>query len=296
MSDENDTITQVMDQGSQFIVSAVEAKHGDIILDLCAGNGGKSLALASRLAESGGGHVHCYDVSTSRLKQLQGSLPRARVAQANSSKKCINVSIWWPKSCNSRISYFAPGTDIEQNIETLAPSILRQSCDAVLVDAPCSSSGVLRRRPGLRWAMNLEMVQSTPNQTQKPEEQLVSFPLLQQVLLARGAAAVRSGGRLIYATCSILTEENQEIARWFEGQPGYEDWEPWSFPDEPALGSHLTDEMKLHPLGDDRSIVTAAVSQNDNANAALPGHWRCLLPHVHGTDGFFVARWKKREP
>ena len=125
--------------------------------------------------------------------------------------------------------------------------------DVVLVDAPCSSSGTLRRHPGLRWSGAWSGARSA-----KARDRLTG---LQRALLRRGAALVRPGGRLVYATCSLDQAENEDVAHAVAKDSG-RTLEPWPF-DEGTLGRH----------------------------ADAP-HYRTLWPHAHGTDVFFVARWR----
>merc|ERR1712008_383403 len=120
------------------------------------------------------------------------------------------------------------------------------------VDAPCSSCGVLRRHPSQRWAIR--------------EADIKEIADVQRVVLREAAALVRPGGRLIYATCSLLREENQDVADKFE-MDSAGDFEPWPFAD----------------------VHWAAAKE-----ASVAHHQRLLLPHVEGTDGFFMSRWRKR--
>lgn len=124
---------ELQDEGSQLIALACAAQPGEQVLDLCAGNGGKSLALAALLGESGGesgtgkksGTVFAHDIDGRRLAQLSASAERAGVA--------------------ARLRLLPPETPLETPLSLSA-------VDVALVDAPCSSSGVLRRHPGLRWS------------------------------------------------------------------------------------------------------------------------------------------------
>mmetsp|Transcript_48537 Transcript_48537/g.90424 ORF Transcript_48537/g.90424 Transcript_48537/m.90424 type:complete len:632 (+) Transcript_48537:17-1912(+) len=308
---------EVMDQGSQFIASSVEVQAGDTVLDLCAGNGGKTLALASMLhkqqalqrhkdrdAAQMRGRVLSFDVEVNRLKQLGGSLQRCGIVQeskahdknlleaatiekeGDANEDTISVKILWPE---------------EQSADELVPA---ESVDVALVDAPCSSSGVLRRRPGLRWEMDprcvgLTAAISAGEKGFTDDSCVVDLPPLQRCLLAQAAATVRKGGRLVYATCSILEQENEAVAQWFEGLPSYSTiWEPWPFPDNNGGLPEFESAVALPFI----PANCVPVSQIDGAQSysggrsakALPRHWRKLLPHVHGTDGFFIARWRRR--
>lgn len=157
---------EVQDSGSQLIALAVGAAPGERVLDLCAGNGGKALAVACG-AMRGVGSVLGYDVDPSRLRQMVAAARRA--------------------GCDGAVA----AVDGEAALNALPADF-----DAVLVDAPCSSTGALRRRPGLRWALS-------------EAEATEALPRLQRQLIARAAAkARRPGGRVVYATCSVLPCEN----------------------------------------------------------------------------------------
>lgn len=147
---------------------------------------------------------------------------------------------------------------------TPAPRSLSQ---VVLVDAPCSSSGTLRRHPGLRWSGRWSGGVRIADDADSSGDDLTT---LQRRLLRQALALVRPGGRLVYATCSLQPEENDLVADAFEATAAPDDAslpsvrrvEPWAF-EEGAAGR---DHQQPH---------------------------RCTLwPHRHGTDGFFIARWR----
>jgi 16S rRNA (cytosine967-C5)-methyltransferase len=217
---------EVQDEGSQRISLATQVSKGESVLDYCAGNGGKTLAMASMM--DGAGHIVAHDVNDTRLRQLQGSLERAGVGVAPNDV-CVECV-----SDDSKI-------------------VRTELFDVVLVDAPCSSTGVLRRRPSQRWRLTEQDVTE-------------AFPALQMEILHRASSFVRAdGGRLVYATCSVLESENQDVARWFEGLQGFcDEWTPWPWEDSNSVSSD-------------------------------PGHshWLQILP-TDTTDGFFIARWKRK--
>lgn len=124
--------------------------------------------------------------------------------------------------------------------------------DVVLVDAPCSSTGVLRRRPSQRYLL-------------QHEEIIHHFPTLQVSILKEAASLVKVGGRLVYATCSICRNENENVVELFENSLHFEtQWTRWSF-----------DEWK----------------ENDKSDTL--DHCLNILPNKDGSDGFFIARWKR---
>ena len=165
---------EVQDVGSQFIVASTELDDDDkVVIDYCAGNGGKSLAMISQLHQiNSSATVLSHDVDELRLAQLRGSLSRAGVL--NTSIQLLTTS------CAEKDLY-------------------DEMADVVLVDAPCSSSGVLRRRPSQRWELTQEALES-------------ELPRLQLEILRNASRLVKPGGRLVYATCSICRCENDNVA------------------------------------------------------------------------------------
>lgn len=159
-------LLEVQDEGSQLLGEAVGSLPGETVLDLCAGAGGKTLQLAAAVGPAG--RVHACDPDASRLSRL-----RTRAARAGAK-----VTIHGPE---------AP------------PGLL---ADRVLVDAPCSGLGALRRGPDLRFRID--------------PASFGGLPALQLSILERAAAHVRPGGRLVYATCTLRREENEEVALAFE--------------------------------------------------------------------------------
>jgi 16S rRNA (cytosine967-C5)-methyltransferase len=201
---------EVQDEGSQVVGEAVAPVPGDEVLDLCAGAGGKALLIAGALG--GRGTVHACDSDGERLERLA-----RRAAKAGARLRVHGAS---------------------------PPRGL--SFDRVLVDAPCSALGPLRRGPDLRFRID--------------PASFAALPSLQLELVSRGAALVRPGGRLVYATCTMRREENEEVAAAFEGaHPEYE---------------------RVPPVG-----ASGLVDRQG---------FLSLAPHRHGTDGFFAAAWQRR--
>lgn len=162
----------VQDEASQIVSHFVAPRAGERILDLCAAPGGKTTHLAE--LSGGGAQIDATDWDPQRLKRLEDNVSRL-------------------KSPNVRIVPF-------EQVMSAARSGTR-SYDAVLVDAPCSALGTIRRHPEVRWRV-------TPKSFERLAQQ-------QRELLSLAAALVRAGGRIIYATCSPLPEENEAILRWF---------------------------------------------------------------------------------
>ncbi len=168
---------EVQDAASQLIAPFVEAAPGQRVVDTCAGAGGKTLHLAAQMQNKG--QIIAMDIYGSKLKELK------RRAKRNGAH-------------NIETRIIASSKDIKK---------LYEKCDRVLIDAPCTGLGVLRRNPDTKWKLQpdfLEKVKAT-----------------QAEILKSYCSMVKPGGKLIYATCSILPEENQEqIARFLETDAG----------------------------------------------------------------------------
>jgi 16S rRNA (cytosine967-C5)-methyltransferase len=172
---------EVQDCGSQLASEAVNARAGEIVIDLCAGAGGKTLALAAVMRNQGA--LIAADTDRGRLSRLA---PRAERAGARIAETVL----------------LNPGKELE----ALAP--WRGKADAVLVDAPCSGTGIWRRNPEARWRLD-------------PAE-LERLTDLQGRLLGVAADLVRPGGRVIYVTCSLLDEEGAgQMAAFLDAHPGW---------------------------------------------------------------------------
>ena len=218
---------EVQDEGSQLAALMSGAASGDQVLDLCAGAGGKTLALAALMDNHG--QVHAYDADRLRLRPIFERLKRAGVRNT----QVLN-----------------PGDD--SALEALASKM-----DVVLVDAPCTGSGVWRRRPDAKWRVKVEAL------GKRVEEQ--------RAALDQAAGMVRPGGRLIYVTCSVLARENgQQIGEFLERFPDFE----------------------LRPY--DANWRQAIGSEPPASADGLEGGALLLTPASHGTDGFFVAVMDRR--
>ena len=221
---------EVQDEGSQLLSMLLAPKRGEMVVDFCAGAGGKTLALGAMMKSMG--RLYAFDISARRLAKL-----KPRVAKSGLS----NVHPVWIDSEN------------DTKVKRLAGKI-----DRVLVDSPCSGLGTLRRNPDLKWRQTLQSV---------AELQAKQFSIL-----TAAAKLLKVGGRLVYATCSILKQENQEIIEAF---------------------------LKIHPefeLLDPKVVLTAPFPrQNDlPIGASVDSFFWQLWPHQHETDGFFAAILQRR--
>jgi 16S rRNA (cytosine967-C5)-methyltransferase len=209
---------EVQDEGSQLLATLVGARPRERVVDACAGAGGKTLALAADMRNTG--EILALDVDERRLDELR---PRARRARAH----------------NVRVRLIPEG-----DVASTALDDLMSRADRVLVDAPCTGLGTLRRNPDARYRM-------------VPED-LIRHVERQRVLLPRFAALVRPGGLLVYATCSVARAENEGIVEGFL-----------------ACGA----PFRIRPV---EEVLP-------NLLGTSPGPFLKLLPHRHGTDGFFAA-------
>lgn len=195
------------DEGSQWLVQCLPLEPQESILDYCAGAGGKALAMAALMTD--GGQISATDADAARLARLA---PRAEQAGAHIT-----------------VSPFPPQPDLQ--------------FDGVLVDAPCSGTGSLRRAPERRL--------DAPD--------IAALTTLQLQVLSDAAHYVAPGGWLVYATCSVLSAENEAIASAFE-----------------ATHSHFS----ACPLKRPEGMAAPRIR---------------LWPHQHNTDGFFAAGWRRNQ-
>jgi len=212
---------EVQDEGSQLLGYLLEPKRGEMVVDFCAGAGGKTLLLGALMKNTG--RLYAFDVSDKRLANLKPRLARSGLSNVHPA----------------RIEH-----ERDTKIKRLAGKV-----DRVLVDAPCSGLGTLRRNPDLKWRQS--------------EDSVAELAVKQAAILDAAAKLVRLGGRVVYATCSLLTAENDAIIAAF-------------------LTSHP--DFTLTPA----SAVLA------KQGIALDGDFLRLLPHRHNTDGFFAAILDKK--
>jgi 16S rRNA (cytosine967-C5)-methyltransferase len=208
---------EVQDEGSQLLGLLVAPRRREMVVDFCAGAGGKTLHMGALMHNLG--RLYAFDVSEKRLNGLKPRLKRSQLSNVH------------PQLI---------GSENDARVRRLAGKI-----DRVLVDAPCSGFGTLRRNPDMKWRQSLA--------------QLDELILRQGSILEGAARLPKPGGRLVYATCSLLREENEDIVeRFVAAHPRFRVLDCQA----------LLDEQKI-------DLETG----------------RCfhVYPHRHGTDGFFAA-------
>ena len=213
---------EVQDEGSQLLVAIVAPKRGEMVVDFCAGGGGKTLALGAMMRNTG--RLYAFDVSAKRLAGLDPRLARSGL---------------------SNVHPVAIASESDVRAKRLAGKI-----DRVLVDAPCSGFGTLRRNPDLKWRFS--------------EKDVAELVEKQSRILAAAAKLPRVGGRLVYATCSILREEGEDIvAKFLAAHPAY-------------------------------AQVSCAEILGAQGIALDTGMNLRIFPNVHYTDGFFAAAFERK--
>ncbi|MFZ2219588.1 MAG: RsmB/NOP family class I SAM-dependent RNA methyltransferase [Rhodoferax sp.] len=221
---------EVQDEGSQLLAMLLDAKRGEMVVDFCAGAGGKTLAIGAAMRSTG--RLYAFDTSAHRLDSFKSR-------QARSGLSNVHPAV---------IAH-----ERDDRVKRLSGKI-----DRVLVDAPCTGLGTLRRNPDLKWRQSPEGVQE--------------MVIKQTSILESAARLLKSGGRLVYATCSVLPAENEAIAEAFTERHN----------DFLVLNvGEILSELK----------VDGAASLCSGGDEGL--RFLRLWPHRHQTDGFFAAVWQK---
>lgn len=216
---------EVQDEGSQLLAYLLAPKRGEMVVDFCAGAGGKTLQIGAMMRSQG--RLYAFDVSEKRLAKFKPRMARSGLSNVH------------PQRIND---------EKDGRLKRLAGKM-----DRVLVDAPCSGLGTLRRNPDLKWRQSAESV-----------AELVE---LQKSILNAASKLVRPGGRLVYATCSLLPEENDGVVDVF---------------------------LSEHP---EFSIVPAsAILEKQGVVLAGAGDRLYVDPVAHHCDGFFAAALERRQP
>lgn len=208
---------EVQDEGSQLLGYLLAPKRGEMVVDFCAGAGGKSLLLGALMNSKG--RLYAFDVSEKRLSNLKPRFKRSGLSNLH-VQRIDNENDLKIKRLNGKI-------------------------DRVLVDAPCSGLGTLRRNPDLKWRQSPQSIEE--------------LKAKQAAILAAAAGLLKPGGRLVYATCSFLPEENQQIIEGF---------------------------LETHPQF---SVLNCAELLAQQKIPLDTGEFLQLAPKLHQTDGFFAA-------
>ena len=222
---------EVQDEGSQLLALLLDAKRGEMVVDFCAGAGGKTLAIGAAMRSTG--RLYAFDTSAHRLDSFKPRMARSGLSNVHPA---------------------AIAHERDERVKRLSGKI-----DRVLVDAPCSGLGTLRRNPDLKWRQSpqsvLEMVQK------------------QTAILQSAARLLKPGGRLVYATCSVLPAENEEIAQAFSAA-----------------------NPEFVPLEACEVLAGLKVEQAPSlcVGGESGGRYLRLWPQRHATDGFFAAVWQKK--
>ncbi|AGA70152.1 ribosomal RNA small subunit methyltransferase RsmB [Desulfitobacterium dichloroeliminans LMG P-21439] len=216
----------VQDESSQLIAHVLNPQRGQRVLDVCAAPGGKTTHLAQRMENEG--EIQAFDLHPHKVKIIEELAQRLGItiihAQAGDARELQGIG--------------------------------NSTCHKVLVDAPCSGLGVIRRRADMRW--------------HKTEEEIKSLPELQLALLERAAQCVALGGELVYSTCTIEPEENFEVIKAFRAQ-------------HPEFAT--VDLVEGLPY---------SLDSEQDRKQATKGFLQ-ILPHKHGMDGFFLAKFRRVE-
>lgn len=222
---------EVQDEGSQLLALLLDAKRGEMVVDFCAGAGGKTLAIGASMRSTG--RLYAFDTSAHRLDSFKPRMARSGLSNVHPA---------------------AIAHERDDRVKRLSGKI-----DRVLVDAPCTGLGTLRRNPDLKWRQNQQAV----------DEMAVK----QAAILKSASRLLKPGGRLVYATCSVLPQENEAIAAAFsEANPDF----------QPLRAGEVLAGLKV-------ADATSLCAGGENGDSYLR-----LWPQRHATDGFFAAIWQKK--
>jgi 16S rRNA (cytosine967-C5)-methyltransferase len=222
---------EVQDEGSQLLAMLLDAHRGEMVVDFCAGAGGKTLAIGAAMRSTG--RLYAFDTSAHRLDALKPRLARSGLSNVHPA---------------------AIAHERDDRIKRLAGKI-----DRVLVDAPCSGLGTLRRNPDLKWRQSPQSIEE--------------MGARQMAILQGAARLVKPGGRLVYATCSVLPAENEDVAQAFSG---------------------ANSEFVPLETGELLAGLKVASSASLCSGGDAGQRYLRLWPHRHQTDGFFAAVWQKK--
>ena len=331
---------EIQDAGSQAVARvAVEAageasastwscgprRRECVVLDMCAGNGGKTLAMASELhhRRSVGAldayAIDVFDVDARRLRHLESNADRAGVTGD------VRVISFDEMRDAARVGNGEKPPSLVDVGGTEKENKQDPRYDLVLCDVPCSSTGALRRTPSMRWLIDGESIGEWREQHEETLDPLrfstewgngddtdgifapvdaddetdgvdsdgsrgastnLSLPEIQRRILAKAAGLVRpGGGALVYATCSLLHSENEAVRRWFDDKFG-DEFAPLPFKAQWPLAPSMTGDIESEDLEDGNGVENGVVTSMS--------HDFALRPDLHGCDGFYIARWVRK--
>ncbi|KAI8614656.1 S-adenosyl-L-methionine-dependent methyltransferase [Chytriomyces sp. MP71] len=264
---------EVQDEGSQMIALATGAKRGSVVVDLCCGRGGKSLHLADMMSVYGeetdaGSMLLCHDVDPGTLREAQRRMTRpglfseaVKVRYVCSESTEAISTMEGSKNLTGGRGGDVAFTSGKPSTETIDISAILNAlgtlADIVLVDAPCSSLGTLRRGPNVRWEIS--------------PDSLTIFPPLQKSILEQAVHLVKPGGVLVYATCTFNGAECEGVRNWFDA----------------AFGAKFAPSPLAGALG--TGVMESLVPEDPGVSSVQ------LTPNEHGTDAFYITRWVRRE-
>lgn len=214
----------VQDESSTLVGQSVSPAPGSYVIDACSAPGGKSTHMAQLMKNQG--RIISVDVHPHKIRLIKENATR------------LGIEIIEPVVLDA--------TELDKHY--------RSQADYILVDAPCSGLGVLRRRPEIRWRKN--------------EGQIKELQSLQLKILASAARCLKPGGILVYSTCTVTHEENIDVITEF---------------------LHRNPEYKLDSLS---GLFPSTLEEMPGTQSLDKGYVQ-LMPQIHGTDGFFIARLKK---
>lgn len=194
----------IQDESAMLPVESMDIKESDVILDACSAPGGKTTQIAEHLSKEAGGHVEALDLHNNRLKQVQKNAKRLGVNDVLSTQ-----------ACDAR------------NLDDLYDD---ETFNQILIDAPCSGIGLIRRKPEIRYEKKMEDVKKLAS--------------IQLDILTSAAKKLKKGGKLVYSTCTILNQENSDvIAEFLKQNPDFKRVDPVS-----KMGIPLNDGyIRIYP-------------------------------------------------
>ena len=214
---------EIQDESSQLATMLLSPKRGAMVVDFCAGSGGKTLMLATLMRDSG--RIFALDINEKRLDNI------------------------YPRIERSGLTNIYP--QLISHLDDIKVKRMHGKMDSVFVDAPCSGLGTLRRNPDLKFRQN--------------EATITELRAKQLAILTAASKLVKNGGDLVYATCSILDCENQDIiVKFLEQNVAFE----------------------IIPIGE--------WLKTSNNLVLVDNKFLSLLPHIHHTDGFFAVKLRKK--